>query len=360
MSESSRLGLETVYADALRQGEQERISTIKDLDRAIADTRLNGDIAKAQAAMESAQRSADNYAGVLQSLLSRNDTLDYNASVLEREKAAIERENDAIERERVASEKAAARETAFAILQMGGDVSDELLSAAGISRSDADSILTAVKAAQQKETVSASPTMSVSNALSAVKDGYINDTIRSVLNNAGYPDELIARYYQEGAIAAGTPEGWDFYIKNNGIADSNGQIPTAKWQELIDNGANESTLRALGYTPTASTGHIPIVSDSNNSGGYETSFVGNMGKIFDNSKSHPVSSTAPLTTAITAPSVTTPNGLLSPKGVTILNNILSAQKAEGRTGITESEKNALFASGISKNELNLILDLLEL
>jgi hypothetical protein len=231
MSESSQLGLETSYADALRQGEQERINTLSALDKAITDTRLTGDTTKAQSALDYAIKSADSYAGILQALLNRNDTLEYNKAALEREQTA--------------SEKAAAREMVLAIIQNGGAVSPELLEVAGISQADADSLLAAVKESQNK---ASTPTMSASNALSAVKGGYIDDNIISALLNAGYSNEYIQKLYEDGAIAAGTPDGWDFYIINNGLADANGQIAPDTWNALVENGATEDMLRGLGYT----------------------------------------------------------------------------------------------------------------
>lgn len=231
MSESSQLGLETSYADALRQGEQERINTLSALDKAITDTRLTGDTAKAQSALDYAIKSADSYAGILQALLNRNDTLEYNKAALEREQTA--------------SEKAAAREMAFTIMQNGGTVSPELLEVAGISQADADSLLAAVKESQNK---ASTPTMSASNALSAVKGGYIDDSIISALLNAGYSNEYIQKLYEDGAIATGTPDGWNFYIINNGLADANNQISPDTWNALVENGATEDMLRGLGYT----------------------------------------------------------------------------------------------------------------
>jgi len=129
MSESTRLGINTSYADALRQGEQERIQGINDLDRAITDVRLDGDIAKAQAAIDANNQAMTGYAAYLQTVLNRADN-----------DAAIKREQDAILRSEAASDKSYAYQYALAILQNGAMPSDELLASAGISKPDAQRI----------------------------------------------------------------------------------------------------------------------------------------------------------------------------------------------------------------------------
>lgn len=48
LTESTALGLQTDYTNALRQGEQEKLSTLNDIDQAISDARLSGDIGIAQ------------------------------------------------------------------------------------------------------------------------------------------------------------------------------------------------------------------------------------------------------------------------------------------------------------------------
>lgn len=86
-AESTMLGLSTQYEDALRQGEQGRISAIGSLDQAIADARLTGDISSAQAAAESAKEQADAYADALKYLINRQDTIDARQESYAREDA---------------------------------------------------------------------------------------------------------------------------------------------------------------------------------------------------------------------------------------------------------------------------------
>ena len=62
-AETTRLGYDTAYEDALRQGEQGRIDALGSLDQAIADTRLTGDIESANAAAAAARGKADAHGG---------------------------------------------------------------------------------------------------------------------------------------------------------------------------------------------------------------------------------------------------------------------------------------------------------
>ena len=72
-SESALLTLNTSYQEALRESEQERINTLNELDQAIQQAKLTGDISFAEQALALAQQRADNYAGVLQLLMNRQD-----------------------------------------------------------------------------------------------------------------------------------------------------------------------------------------------------------------------------------------------------------------------------------------------
>lgn len=86
-AETTRLGYDTAYEDALRQGEQGRIGTLGSLDQAIADTRLTGDIESANAAAAAAKEQADAYADTLKYLINRQDKLDAQQEAYAREDA---------------------------------------------------------------------------------------------------------------------------------------------------------------------------------------------------------------------------------------------------------------------------------
>ena len=65
LTESAVLGLQTGYNEGLRQGEQERLKSIADIDKAIVDTRLQGDISIAELAAQNAKDKMTSYANIL-------------------------------------------------------------------------------------------------------------------------------------------------------------------------------------------------------------------------------------------------------------------------------------------------------
>lgn len=87
-AESTLLGMNAQYEDALRQGEQGRLDAIRDLDQAITDARLTGSIEGANAAASTAKEQTNNYASVLQGLIDRYDNLNARQTAYDREDAA--------------------------------------------------------------------------------------------------------------------------------------------------------------------------------------------------------------------------------------------------------------------------------
>lgn len=136
-SESTLLGLETGYAEALRQGQQGRADTLSELDRAITAARLDGDIANAQLAAESAREQTAGYAAVLQNLLNRHDNQQARQTAYEREDAA--------------NKLSYARQLALSIAQRGEMPTDELLASAGLSRADVEAIANSAAGDRGKE-----------------------------------------------------------------------------------------------------------------------------------------------------------------------------------------------------------------
>lgn len=107
-AETTRLGYDTAYEDALRQGEQERVAAFGDIDRAIADARLTGDVESANAAAQAARERTDAYADALRYLINRQDSLDAQREKTAREDAALARQYA----DRLAAERAAEAEEA--------------------------------------------------------------------------------------------------------------------------------------------------------------------------------------------------------------------------------------------------------
>lgn len=187
-AESTLLGLDTSYSDALRQGEQGRIGALGDLDRAITDAELTGDIANAELAAANAKERTDSYADVLRDLMDRYDQ--QNA------------QNAAYEREDADNARAYAYKTAMQLLQSGSMASDELLESAGISKADAQAMVAAV-AAQKATAKSSGRTTTPSKTRAAVS--------REILLSNGYDEDAwrdLEAYYglTRDRIAQADPE----------------------------------------------------------------------------------------------------------------------------------------------------------
>ncbi len=74
LTESAALGLQHDYREALQQGEQERLGTAADIDRAINDARLQGDISIAEQAAQTAKDKLDSYTSLLESMRQQANT----------------------------------------------------------------------------------------------------------------------------------------------------------------------------------------------------------------------------------------------------------------------------------------------
>lgn len=191
-AESTMLGLDTSYSDALRQGEQGRVGALGDLDRAITDAELTGDIANAELAAANAKERTDSYADVLRDLMDRYDQ--QNA------------QNTAYEREDADNARAYAYKTAMQLLQSGSMASDELLESAGISKADAQAMVAAV-AAQKAAAKSSGRTTTPSKTRAAVSreillsNGYDEDAWRDLEAYYGLTRDRIAQADPELAAA---------------------------------------------------------------------------------------------------------------------------------------------------------------
>ena len=129
-AESTLLGLNTSYADALRSMEQGRIRDLEGLDRAITDARLTGDIEGANAAANTIREQTASY----------SDTLRY---LLDQAEAQNVRQN-AYDREDAASSRAWAQQLALNALNNGILPDSDTLSAANMSTDYAAALLDAI------------------------------------------------------------------------------------------------------------------------------------------------------------------------------------------------------------------------
>ena len=195
-AESTLLGLDTSYSDALRQGEQGRIGALGDLDRAITDAELTGDIANAELAAANAKERTDSYADVLRDLMDRYDQ--QNA------------QNTAYEREDADNARAYAYKTAMQLLQSGSMASDELLESAGISKADAQAMVAAV-AAQKATAVAAQKATAKSSGRTTTPSKTRAAVSREILLSNGYDEDAwrdLEAYYglTRDRIAQADPE----------------------------------------------------------------------------------------------------------------------------------------------------------
>ena len=122
-AESTVLGLSTSYADELRRIEQSRRETLSALDQAIVDARLTGDINSANAAAEAAKAQASLYA----------------QEMAERKAAAAAQDQYA--RAEAQEQQSWARSLAGQMLAAGRMPDDATLAAAGITRTQAELLL---------------------------------------------------------------------------------------------------------------------------------------------------------------------------------------------------------------------------
>lgn len=72
LSESTLLGTQTAYTDALRHGEQEKLGALSDIDQAISDARLTGDINIANQAAQLAMNRLQSYSDLVNQLNDQN------------------------------------------------------------------------------------------------------------------------------------------------------------------------------------------------------------------------------------------------------------------------------------------------
>lgn len=164
-AESTLLGMNAQYEDALRQGEQGRLDAIRDLDQAITDARLTGSIEGANAAASTAKEQTNNYASVLQGLIDRYDNLNARQTAYDREDAANAL---AYDRESAETVRRYAYQTAMGMLNSGVMASDELLESAGIGKADAAAIVAA-----NTPTESYTPSLTAAQVNAAIKSGVL-------------------------------------------------------------------------------------------------------------------------------------------------------------------------------------------
>lgn len=146
-AETVRLGYDTAYADALRQGEQSRIDALGSIDRAVADARLTGDVEAAKAEAKALREDADAYADTLRYLINRED-----ARAARREQYA--REDAESARKYLAEQQEAARR-------------------------EAEAARRETEAREKAEAEASKPALTPAQVLAAIKSGVVTDAVRA-------------------------------------------------------------------------------------------------------------------------------------------------------------------------------------
>ena len=164
-AESTILGLNTSYADELRKIEQSRRETVSALDRAISEARLTGDLNNAKAAAEAAKEQASLYA--------------QEAA----ERKAAEAAQEQYERAEAQEQQSWARTLAGQMLAAGRMPDDATLAAAGLTRTQAELLLT-----KAEETSAYKPTFTQAQVYDAVKRGLLTGNMLRDYNYYFYGD----------------------------------------------------------------------------------------------------------------------------------------------------------------------------
>lgn len=248
-SESTLLGLNTDYEEALRQGEQGRINDLSELEQAIVNAQLSGDMEYAQKAMQLYQQQVDNYADVLQNMLSRQDAL-------AQQQAALESEN-----------RGYAYEQAMALLGAGQMPTNSLLSAAGIDSATAKSFLSAYQA----QNAGSSYTQRRSSDSSNKKQDY--DGLFAAALASGHPKSFISNNYKSYGFSSSSGLYDDYTGWASGQEDE--KTPTAAGGNLVSvpgygqityDDAEQLVKRGLVKETLDKNGNVQYVRIKQNSG----------------------------------------------------------------------------------------------
>ncbi len=154
-SESTQLGLDTAYMNALQDGANERDAALRELDRAIASARYDAQMRAMEAYADAQKTRLSGYASAI--------------------KAAIAEENAA--RDAVFKQADSVRDYALGlaqkILASGGTPSEDLLRAAQLSDADAAALYVAPEVEEEK------PLLTLAQAISAIQNGTVSEAVQN-------------------------------------------------------------------------------------------------------------------------------------------------------------------------------------
>lgn len=211
MSESSALGIQNSYANALAQGEQEKLSTLSDIDQAIADARLTGEIGIAQQAAQLAMDKLNAYGSYVNGLMNQQQY--YNNFQYQQGRDQVSDAQwqqqwnrqqilDQLSRDDVSYDRKLYM--AEILYQNTGDASgfkalgmtDEQIAAMGRNWYTQAMSSGGSGGSGSGSGSDTGPKMSLSTAKQLAEAGYFSDAALEVLRNAGYDDQAL--YYLYG------------------------------------------------------------------------------------------------------------------------------------------------------------------
>lgn len=217
LADSQRIGLQANYENNLAALEQQRADTVRELERAIENARLTGDMQTAQelaSYLQQVQGQWNSYVQNQQALANQNYWNQKNM------------ETDATN---------TARNWALTLLESGSMPDDATLTAAGISRTEASALLQQVLAAQRRSNyVAPTPEPTVEDNLIAAISALSQNTnlpmneneVRSLWNSgydfSGYAGDIpaLGQYYEAQGIAPTTTAA---------------TTPTVEWEQIDEN-----------------------------------------------------------------------------------------------------------------------------
>ena len=220
MSESSALGIQNSYANALAQGEQEKLNTLNDIDQAIANARLTGEIGIAQQAAQLAMDKLSAYGSYVNGLMNQQQYYNNFQYQQGRDQVSDARWQQQWNRQQILDQLS--RDDVFydrklymaeILYQNTGDASgfkalgmtDDQIAAMG--RNWYAQAMSSGGSGGSGSGSDTGPKMSLSTAKQLAEAGYFSDAALEVLRNAGYDDQALYYLYGYEPGNAGTLPG---------------------------------------------------------------------------------------------------------------------------------------------------------
>lgn len=214
MADSQKISLESSYQDQLTDIEKQRLQTVKDLETAITNAQLTGDMQAAQELSAMLQQIQSQWNSYVQS----QQQFDQQNYWKQKE---LENQNYWNEQELAAQNKGAAYTRALTLISQGFMPDDETLAAAGITRAAAQQKLDqqlaeavgtggtggtrgttggGTKATSKASNAGSGTTskMTLTTAKDMAKNGMFTEDVLKTLRGAGYTDEYIKSVYGWG------------------------------------------------------------------------------------------------------------------------------------------------------------------